>query len=233
MDLQPSTYDATLDELAPPPYQTHRSISGDSMLKPLVAASIAAEEVPSAVLALVSNLVTLYPDSDSTFSSSMLESCAKACSEHGYSLSKLLQDTASESMAGHTPIYWAIVNRTPTSQDASIHKTGLPGLISALLSYTSPLTERTILDIRHGCLAASDQHVFQGLRLSPLFNPLSGPQAMLLGGAIPHDEITVKYPEDEGEFEVKFKIPHFHKRMRVVQHIALDLIAKGTNATAT
>jgi len=103
-----------------------------------------------------------------------------------------------------------------------------PDLLSALISYASPLKADTITDLRLACLATSDQALFQRLRLSPEFAPVSGSDQVLLGMTIPPDDINVEdLPGEAGAFAVDFVIPHFHKRMVVSKEITLEFIARS------
>jgi hypothetical protein len=103
-----------------------------------------------------------------------------------------------------------------------------PDLLSALISYASPLKTDTITDLRLACLATSDQALFQRLRLSPEFAPVSGSDQVLLGMTIPPDDINVEdLPGEAGAFAVDFVIPHFHKRMVVSKNITLEFIARS------
>jgi hypothetical protein len=184
-------------------------------------ASRTTREVRTTVLGLVRDLVR-EQNSDSRASLSILESCAEACNGYSLSLSTLLQE---KSIEGHSPLYWAIVKRPP---DGDEDEDAIPDLLTALISFASPLTPDTISDIRHACLLTSDQLLFQRLRMSPEFAPLSGTDEMLLGASIPPDEITVEdVPGDEGAFAVNFDVVHFQKRMLVSKHIELDFIARG------
>ena len=149
----------------------------------------------------------------------ILRSCADACSTHSLSLSSILQE---KSIENHTPLYWAIVKRLPDEH----HQASGPDLISALLSYSAPLSSGTITDVRRGCLASCDQRLFQRLRLSPEFAFVSGVDQMLLGGTIPTDNIEVE-DGDGGEFRVTFEVQHFHKRMMVSKEIGLEFLARS------
>jgi hypothetical protein len=80
----------------------------------------------------------------------ILASCAQSCSAKNLSLSTLLQEPT---VAGHTAIYWAIVHYRPS-------------LLDALLKHSSPLTPVTQSEMRKACLVASNQALFQNLRLS-------------------------------------------------------------------
>ena len=155
----------------------------------------------------------------------ILESCADVCSGYDLSLPDILQE---KSIENHTPLYWAIVKRAPDGVDHGV--VGIPDLLTALISFATPLNAQTIADVRHACLLTSDQLLFQRLRMSPAFSPLSGTDEMLLGVKIPPDDITVENAAgDEGAFVVDFSIGHFQKRMYVSQKIELDFIARGTS----
>ena len=154
----------------------------------------------------------------------ILQSCADACATHSLSLSSILQE---KSIENHTPLYWAIVKRLPDEHHQVEDSSG-PDLLSALLSYSAPLSPDTITDVRRACLATCDQRLFQRLRLSPEFAPVSGVDQMLLGGTIPPDNIEVEdVPGDGGEFMVTFEVLHFHKRMVVSKEISLEFIARS------
>ncbi|KAF8058527.1 hypothetical protein FPV67DRAFT_1428150 [Lyophyllum atratum] len=214
--------------LSPPPLTKSPSSSSSSSTAKRAhaswfnfSASRTTRDVHKTVLGLIRDLVR-EQHTNSLASLGILESCADACAGHDLSLSTLLQDPSIE---GHTPMYWAIVKRPPDGED---DEEAIPDLLTALISYASPLTPKTIGDIRHACLLTSDQLLFQRLRMSPEFAPLSGTDEMLLGGTIPPDEIGVENVEgDEGAFAVEFGVVHFQKRMLVSKRIELDFIARA------
>jgi len=104
----------------------------------------------------------------------------------------------------------------------------VPDLLTALLSFSTPLNPETVSEIRLACLLTSDQPLFQRLRLSSDFSKLSFVDEILLGATIPPDEISVEeVPGNEGAFVVDFEIVHFQKRMRISKEIALEFIARG------
>jgi len=180
-----------------------------------------AREVRSTILCLVRDLIQEHIPS-SPAATGILQSCAEACSAHSLSFSSILQE---KSIVGRTPLYWVIVKRFP-DQHQEVEETSGPDLLSALISYASPLNANTIKDIRLACLETSDQPLFQRLRLSPEFAPVSGSDKMLFGMTILPDNISV---EDlpGGTFAVDFVIPHFHKRMVVSKRITLEFIARS------
>ena len=182
-----------------------------------------AREVRSTVLRLVRDLIQEHISS-SPAATGILQSCAEACSAHSLALSSVLQE---KSIEEHTPLYWAIVKRLP-DQHQNVEETLGPDLLSALISYASPLNADTIKELRLACLATSDQPLFQRLRLSPEFAPVSGSDQVLLGMTIPPDDINVEdLPGEAGAFAVDFIIPHFHKRMVVSKKISLEFIARS------
>ncbi|KAG6890983.1 hypothetical protein C0992_011514 [Termitomyces sp. T32_za158] len=197
-------------------------------------------QVQTTVLTLIRDLVK-EQSQDSAGSLAILESCVEACKGYHLSLSAILQ---LKSIEGHTPMYWAIVKRAPDTDadneegegEGYVHGRGrghakaVPDLLTALISYATPLNPTTIADIRHACLLTSDQLLFQRLRMSPEFSPLSGTDEMLLGASIPPDAIAVENVlggNDEGAFTVNFEIAHFQKRMLISKRVQLDFIARG------
>jgi hypothetical protein len=176
------------------------------------------KEVRATVLGLVRDLVKQQFSGPGA--AGILDSCAEACDAHDISYPSLLQE---RSIENHTPIYWAIVKRPSEPPNPDYYD-----LITALLTRTAPLTPSTISDIRLACLLTSDQALFQRLRLSPAFSPVSGTDEMLLGESIQPDAIGVEDAEgDEGAFVANFEIPTFQKRMRVSNRIDLEFIARG------
>ncbi|TFK32424.1 hypothetical protein BDQ12DRAFT_501938 [Crucibulum laeve] len=182
-----------------------------------------AREVRTTVLGLMRDLVREHLN-QSPAALGILQSCSDVCASHSLSLSRILQE---KSIEGHTPLYWAVVKR-PQDEEYLDGTASSPDLLTALLTYSVPLTPVTILDVRHACLVTSDQRLFQRLRLSPEFSPVSAVDEMLLGGSIPPDDIEVEdVPGNEGAFAVNFEIVQFQKRMMVGKEIALEFIARG------
>lgn len=178
-------------------------------------------QVRTTVLGLVRDLVR-HNNSDATSALGILQSCAEVCPAYDLSLPTILQE---RSVEDRTPLYWAVIKRQPDESmedDAQI-----PDLLTTLLSFSAPLTPQTISEIRLACLITSDQQLFQRLRLSPEFCPLSGTDQMILGGAIPPDEITVQDTVgDEGAFAVNMAILQFQKRMQVSREVIVEFIAR-------
>ncbi|KAF9445949.1 hypothetical protein P691DRAFT_762050 [Macrolepiota fuliginosa MF-IS2] len=178
------------------------------------------KDVKSTTLGLVRDLVRqeFHPAAVG-----ILESCAEACSSNGISFSSLLQE---KSIEGHTPLYWAIVKRKPDeAQDDSAQ---IPDLLTVLLSYSTPLSQKTISDIQYACLITSDQPLFQRLRQSPDFASSSALDEMLIGATLPPDDVEViNLPDDEGSFTVNLGIVKFQKRMMITKSISIEFIARS------
>ncbi|KAJ6518884.1 hypothetical protein C8R45DRAFT_1048065 [Mycena sanguinolenta] len=246
MDAPPS-YEATagtssarppvLDTKRPAPIPTSPLASGSSLASSSssIAKSPAAnaswfnfgssttKQVRATVLGLVRDLVKLEPSdlSSSVVAISILKSCAEACATNGLSISTILQENSVE---GHTPLYWAIVKRPPESSEPQENS----DLLTTLLSLSSPLAPATMSDMRLACLLTSDQALFQRLRSSPEFEPLSPTDEMLLDSTIPPDDITVENVDGmEGAFVVDFSVVRFQKRMLVSKAVTLDFIARS------
>lgn len=179
-------------------------------------------EVRTTVLGLVRDLVR-HHTADATSALGILQSCAEACAAYDLSLPTILQE---RSVEDHTPLYWAVIKRQP--DESTDDDTQIPDLLSTLLSFSAPLAPETISEIRLACLITSDQQLFQRLRLSPQFSPLSGTDEIILGGPIPPDEITVQDTVgDEGAFAVNMAIVQFQKRMQVSREVIVEFIARS------
>jgi hypothetical protein len=151
---------------------------------------------------------------------SILKSCVDACAANGLSISTVLQE---KSVEGHTPLYWAIIKR-PAESAADENR----DLLTALLALSTPLTPATVSDVRLACLLMSDQALFQQLRASPEFAPMSATDEMLLDATMPPDAILVEnMPGHAGAFAVDFAIVRFQKRMHVGNAVVLEFIARG------
>lgn len=176
-----------------------------------------AKEVRSTVRSIIRDVVK---EPKTPASLGLLESCADACYSNNLSFSSILQDSSIE---GHPAIYWAIVKR-PSPNDFE--------LITALMSYSAPLTTETMTAVRLACLHVGDQALFQCLWRSPEYGALSGADRMLLGVTSPPDTFDVEeLPGPDGPFAVRFNIVQFEKRMKVAGEIAFEFIARGTYPT--
>ncbi|KAJ7759233.1 hypothetical protein B0H16DRAFT_1720643 [Mycena metata] len=171
--------------------------------------------VRTTVLGLVRDLVKLQPSDHTVLAVQILKSCADACRTNGLSISTILQE---KSVEGHTPLYWAIVKRPAESHP---EEPQAEDLLTTLLTLSSPLSPATMADVRLACLLTSDQVLFQRLRNSPEFAPLSPTDEMLLDVTMPPDDITVENVSgDEGAFIMDFAIVRFQKRMLVSKSVA-------------
>ncbi|KAF9777912.1 hypothetical protein BJ322DRAFT_518413 [Thelephora terrestris] len=172
-----------------------------------------AKEVRSTVRSIIRDVVK---EPKTPASMGLLESCADACSSNNLSFSEILQDPSIE---GHPAIYWAIVKR-PSPDDFE--------LITALMSYSAPLTVETMTEVRLACLHVGDQALFQCLWRSPEYGALTGSDRMLLGVTSPPDTMDVEeLPGPDGPFRVRFNIVQFEKRMKVSADIGFEFIARG------
>lgn len=155
--------------------------------------------VRTTVLGYVRDLVTKVSSAHGTPSSGLgsdvargiLASCANACRAHSVPFGKLLQ---ARCIAGHTPLYWAVVNRRLRPQPYGIEGQQLPSqddiaqreddeLLLALLAYAGALNAHAMDDLRLACLVSADNVLLQRLRATPAVNPLTGTDVMLLFGA--------------------------------------------------
>lgn len=189
---------------------------------PFGQAARTAREVKATVQGLIRDLVKLENPS----SMAILQSCSEACAAHGLELSSILQEKTIE---GHTPLYWAIIKRPPeppTAHDRDV--------LTSMLALAEPLSSTTLSEIRLACLVASDQTLFQRLRRSPAFAPLSGSDQMILEASVPPDDVVVEdVPGDEGAFAVHFRFVKFQTRMRVSKEVKIEYIARGTSLMMT
>ncbi|KAF7308865.1 hypothetical protein MKEN_01086400 [Mycena kentingensis (nom. inval.)] len=184
--------------------------------------------VRATVLGLVKDLVKLPPADHTVVAVNILRSCAEACAANSLSMSSLLQE---RSVEGHTPLYWAVIKR-PTELTIVNGDGTTFDLLSALLALSAPLTPATISDIRVACIINSDQALFQRLRNTPDFAPLSATDALLLDAAAPPDDILVEEDVSGSDaaaapFAVDFTIMQFQKRMRIGGAVQLEFIARG------
>ena len=180
-------------------------------------------EIRTTILGLVRDVIQEHL-SNSQAAVGILQSCADVCTANSISFSALIQE---KSIENHTPMYWAIVKRLPDEHhDVEEHQGA--DLLSALLSHATPMNQSTVAELRAACLATSDQTLFQRLRQSPGFAPVSGVDQMLLGVSMLPDEVTVEeLSGDAGGFSASFVIPHFIKRMTVAKEIELEFIARS------
>lgn len=180
-------------------------------------------EIRSTILGLVRDVIQEHL-SNSQAAVGILQSCADVCMANSIPFSALIQE---KSIENHTPLYWAIVKRLPDEHhDVEEHHGA--DLLSALLSHASPMNQGTVAELRAACLATSDQTLFQRLRQSPGFAPVSGVDQVLLGVSLLPDEVTVEeLPGDAGGFAASFVVPHFIKRMTVAKEIELEFIARS------
>ncbi|KAK0223584.1 hypothetical protein IW262DRAFT_1458635 [Armillaria fumosa] len=175
--------------------------------------SRSSRETKSTMTSLIRDLVR--PNS-SLACNEILASCAEACTSYSLSLSSILQEKFCE---GHTPLYWAIINKPRQTEEESEE------LLSALLHHSVPLTPSTISELRLACLVTSSQDLFRHLRRE--LKPLSGTDTMLLGAAGSDDVRVVDTNATEGAFAAEIEISQFQKRMRVGKEVEVEFIAQA------
>ena len=152
---------------------------------------------------------------------SILHSCYDVSRAYRLSLSSLLQE---RSIEGHSALYWAVIKRPKGVELRTDLDTDVLG---AFLTYGAPLSPTTLSEIRLACLQTADQALFQQLRQTSMFAPLSGKDDMLLSSSSARDEVYVEDVASEDAFAVRFRIPLFQQRLRVSKHINLEFIARG------
>ncbi|KAK7444080.1 hypothetical protein VKT23_015478 [Stygiomarasmius scandens] len=191
-----------------------------------------ARQTRTTVLGIIKDLVRGQAQRDSAVES-ILESCADACANFGLSFSELLQE---KSIEGYTPVYWAIVNRSPSDEPGNENGGSRSDLLTSLLQYTSPLLPSTISEIRLACLQASDQELFKRLQMTPElgFARLSGTDDMVLGVGDERgwDDVSVEDIKgddgaDRGAFRAEIRIVKFQKRMRISKEVGVEFVARG------
>ncbi|KAG2338326.1 hypothetical protein BDR05DRAFT_705223 [Suillus weaverae] len=216
VDLPPS-YDtiasvsAVVDEKprpspSPPPARPTASSSSSTWLSLLPNART--KQTRQTVISLIRDLVATST-ADNSAATPILASCASALSPSSFSA--LLQQPTFD---GHTPIYWAILNR---------HTHILPDM----LQHAGPLNNSCVADIRLACLASGDQLLFGKLRRGELpFLSTLRADALVLG-CTSADDIDVREVDGEAAFSASIKIRLWQKRMRVVGLVGVEFIARG------
>ncbi|KAH9833991.1 uncharacterized protein C8Q71DRAFT_680550, partial [Rhodofomes roseus] len=179
----------------------------------------AAAEVKTTVLGLLKELIKRGDAEPSA--RSILESCEDVCRAYRLSLSSMLQDRCIE---GHSALYWAVIKR---SRGLELRTNSQTDVLGAFLTFGAPISPPTLSEIRLACLQKADQTLFQQLRHSSSFAPLSGKDDMLLSSSSARDEVYVEDIASEDAFAVRFRIPMFQQRLRVSKCINLEFIARG------
>ncbi|OCH89439.1 hypothetical protein OBBRIDRAFT_756601 [Obba rivulosa] len=174
-----------------------------------------AQQVKTTVISLIRDVVK---QAEVGAFSTILQNCAETCKTYNIDFAALLRE---QSIEGHSPIYWAMIKRTPAIPSGDDSE-----LVRTLLRLAAPFDAPALSEIRLACLQNSDQALFQ--RLKPFFTPLSGAEDILLGGEYPADEIEVEEVKgNDGAFVVRFYIAMFQKRMNISQDVKLEFIARG------
>lgn len=222
-----SSSNDTKGQFPPSPVSRHRgkpTSSGDTWLNSTSNSKIS-NEIYNSIQSLLRDLVQKRA-SNSPAVVSVLGCCAEACVTYGLSFSNLLQQRYIEK---RTILYWVIVTRSLPNAQPAVEENKNPDVLTALLSYASPLKDEAITDIRQACLATSDQILFKRLTQFPGFARMSGTDEMLLGVKTPLDEIEVEESSGSSDdmFAVNFVIPLFCKRMAISKRIPLEFIVRS------
>jgi hypothetical protein len=153
----------------------------------------------------------------------ILKGCREACTPYSLNLWELIQEKYIE---GHTPLYWSIVSQS-TKADYEV--------ILNLLSFSSPLSEETISDMRQACMVRADQKMFQYMRARPEWRAVyqNNKEGLLFGerqvvDVVNVDEQTTGSAE---QFAVELELRYFQRRMRALGKVDVEFIAKGTRIT--
>ncbi|KAG2136793.1 hypothetical protein BD769DRAFT_384581 [Suillus cothurnatus] len=218
VDLPPSydtitTVSTVIDEKprpspAPSPAPTRPTASSSSSTWFSLLPNARAKQARQTVISLIRDLVATST-TDNSAATPILASCASALSPSSFSA--LLQQPTFE---GHTPIYWAILNR---------HAYILPDM----LQYAGPLSNACVADIRLACLASGDQLLFGKLRRGELPFIITLRADALVLGSTSADEIDVREVDGEAAFSASMKIRLWQKRMRVAGVVGVEFIARG------
>ncbi|KAJ7057966.1 hypothetical protein C8F01DRAFT_1255858 [Mycena amicta] len=212
--------------LPPSPSSEASSANWGSRLGKLGAEWIKAHEVRKTVKQLLRDLVQNQTTDSNASGIAILDSCSEACAQNDVNMRKILQRADIE---GHTALYWAIVMRPadPSEAQRPPLEAEMPPLVRTLLVYAVPLKPETVMDIRHACLHASDQWLFQCLRCRPDVSRLPNKDQLLLRVEVPPDTVTIhaSSPSDAALCTVSFTIAEFQKRMRITHAVTLEFIS--------
>ncbi|KAJ7251214.1 hypothetical protein C8J57DRAFT_1352402 [Mycena rebaudengoi] len=169
-------------------------------------------QVTAAVLDEIHTLVQPSSNASDDDKLATLESIAGLCTRQKIDLGALLRQN---SIGNHTALYWTIVNHPPGA------------FVAAILRRSAPLAPDNITEAKRACIALSSQDMFHFLRSYSEFGVLSVEDKLLLGVTVPPDEIAVKLIDGPQQaFSVQFKVPQFHKRMRISKSVQLHFIAR-------
>ncbi|KAG2041705.1 hypothetical protein BDR03DRAFT_1088934 [Suillus americanus] len=200
------------DSNAPPSYDaiSMSPISADSVQcrPPPVFSKEQIKQIRTTVLSLIRDMVTA-PDFIPSSVGPIIDACATSLPAAEFTA--LLQGS---NIAGHTPLYWAIVNNRPEA-------------LSALNKFITTYTCDSLEDVRLACMATSNHAWFTSLKLTSTSRCRKG---WLLNRSLgyPADDIQVYHEGNlQNQFTSKMQIMMFQKRIRVAQEIYVELIAQG------
>ncbi len=176
------------------------------------------ERVRSSIHSLLFRGLTSDEERTSVFSK-----CARVCKDCGLDFSAVLQEPLIE---GQIPVYWAILNRPPTSSEVDDGASN--ALIFTLLNASGSIKKTTSDSVRLACMWTSNNALLQHLFWQfPGLTPLSMSDRMLLGptgGDLVHVEET---RDGSGEFVAYVSIRRFRLRMNSSKLIKIEFITFG------
>jgi len=150
------------------------------------------------------------------------------CAANDVDFAAFLQEPV---LAGHLPVYWAIVKRPAVVQrqlEGDAHGDDPYTLVLTLLDFARPLRSDTVIAARQACMTVSDNTLFRRLcRRFEEFAPLSASDAMLLDGSDTEDNVVVEelHGDDEA-FVARIEIAQFRLRMRVIKRVCVEFITR-------
>ena len=154
---------------------------------------------------------------------SVFSKCARVCKDCGLEFSAILQEPLIE---GQIPVYWAILNRPPTSP--KVDDDALNALIFTLLNASGSLKKTTNDSVRLACMWTSNNALLQHLFWQfPGLSALSMSDRMLLGPT-GGDVVNVEETRDgSGAFVAHVNIRRFRLRMNSSKLIKIEFITFG------
>ncbi|KAG1905940.1 uncharacterized protein F5891DRAFT_632854 [Suillus fuscotomentosus] len=211
MDTEFELFDDDKSDVnAPPSYHavSMSSISADSVqCEPsFVFSKAQTKQIRTTVLSLIRGMV-ITPDFILSSVGPTLDACATSLPAAEFT--DILQESNIE---GHTPLYWAIVNKRPE-------------VLSAFHKFITAYKNDSFHDVRLACMVTNDHTLFTKLSLtSARLHKMERTLNLSLGCA---DEIQVYEGDTENQFTAKMQITMFQTRIRVVQKLRMEFIAQG------
>ncbi|KAG2146293.1 hypothetical protein DEU56DRAFT_909972 [Suillus clintonianus] len=213
----------------PPSYDAFSSVfvSADSVQckRPLFSFPQSKQKRRATALSHIREIVS-YPDLNPTSVESIVNSCAATLSAANFS--DLVQQLNFE---GHTALYWAVINNRRAA-------------LWAFKNFISEFSPACTSDLRRACMALNDHDLFMQLNLGRTVNTGDKSFRCMLGcpqdkidvfqhglpegmvGSCPLSDIEV-HKLDENYFFAAVTFRMFHIRLRTIQTLAAEFIARG------